>query len=361
MTMSLPSLAGRIVKATLVATAVIVGTVVIRRIAPHIEKLLRRLFPPGPTEPPFFPPSRELLVVNMGSQAVIGFEILQDGTIATTPARVIRGPATGIDNPIDVAVDSQRRICVVNLGGNSTPSILVWEQLSNGNTPPRWSIPQPGPLVHPFPLPTSITVRRTPRRILITESHSENLPAVLEYHIENAASPTGQLSGLNTGLTSATSVAVGHTEIYVADPVAGAVRVYLAFTDQNLNLAPVRVISGPASRLRTPYRLTFHRPSSSLFVLDNPRTVSSRPCVYVYPEGAGQNTGPIRRQGGPLADQAGMWDPLAIAVDRAGRVYLADGNSITVYSATASISSPPEQVLRHPLLNAPVGIAIFES
>ncbi len=104
----------------------------------------------------------------------------------------------------------------------------------------------------------------------------------------------------------------------------------------------MRAIARTGSLLRTSYRLAFHAPSSSLFILDNPRTTPHRASVNIYAATAGQNSVPTRRLGDPAADDANIVDPLAIAVDRAGRVYLADS------AAPSRSTQPPPPSDRRP-------------
>jgi hypothetical protein len=280
--MSPRSFFGRMVRTAAIGLTALGGTLLLRQVAPHIERLLRRLFP-APPPPPFLPPAAELLVVDISTRAVIGFPILGGGTVDTQSVRIIQGTQTGIDNPIDIAVDPQRRICVVNLGGNLPPTTLVWESDANGDQAPRWTIPHPSfPFPHPFRRPTSVTFRTTPRRILLTTSHPDEDPAVVEYRIDSVETPAGRLAGSQTGLLAATSIATSPTEFFVADPLAPAVRVYHAITAQNANVVPVRVISGTFTLLRNPYRLAYHAPGDLLFVLDNERTLPRQASVHIF-------------------------------------------------------------------------------
>ena len=75
--------------------------------------------------------NNEIIVANNGDNSVLVFPRTASGDVA--PARVIRGPLTGVNGPMGVAI-AKEEIYVANFGDHTA---LVFPRLAAGNVRPR--------------------------------------------------------------------------------------------------------------------------------------------------------------------------------------------------------------------------------
>jgi hypothetical protein len=78
--------------------------------------------------------------------------------------------------------------------------------------------------------------------------------------------------------------------------------------------------------------------------------------VTVYAAGASGDAAPVRRIGG--AGRSNLVDPVAIAVDDAGRIYVSQANAILRFAAAANGADPAAQRTEDPALSGTMGLAI---
>jgi hypothetical protein len=163
-------------------------------------------------------------------------------------------------------------------------------------------------------------------------------------------SPVQNITGSNTGLRAPSSVSVDASgAIYVTDmygvasgcsnPTQGCWDVNVYAAGSNGNVAPVRSVRGPATKLYYVYGSAVDA-GGNVYVANG---YHSDCCITVYAPGANGNVPPIRNITGSRTQLA---VPVGIALDVHGNVYVlnAEGSptrSVTVYAAGANGNAKP--------------------
>jgi hypothetical protein len=200
--------------------------------------------------------------------------------LLTTAYSTLAGPATGLNVPSGVAVDTKFNLYVSNLQGASVevfalPSASPTASASPTPSPtasptatPTGMTPTPSPTVAPTPTPWNIGPTATisggasgigsPTGLAIDTNDNIYVsdqastvctpacPAILIFAAgsNGAAAPMGHISGSNTGLVAPTDVKVdANFNIYVADEKAGSGVVYVFAKGSTGNVAPVATLN----------------------------------------------------------------------------------------------------------------------
>jgi hypothetical protein len=330
------------------------------------------LLSPGPSESPtpsVAPtatpiPAHEVYVANLGDHSILGFAIDPNGQVAARPTRVIQGPSTGLQNPFDVVTDSGERIYVANLGdppGHGS-SVTVYDSTADGNaTPVRILGRLQSPLRPSLQKATSVVIRPRPEAVLVADQ-PEPTPGrgqILEFSASAGQDDAIRIiRGNATQLESPAGLGLdGLQRIHVVDTVRSRILIFRATPDVGrLDLPPEAIIEGPATGLNNPIDAALDS-SGNIFVVNrgslNPNVRDAS--VTVYAAGAGGNAAPIRVLGSFGAPRMNLIDPVGIAVDSGGRIFLLQGGSLKIFAAAANGDPSPLQVISQ-TLNNPGGI-----
>lgn len=247
---------------------------------------------------------------------VLAFSREADGNVA--PAYRIAGAKTRLIYPRAVGLDGARNLYVSNYTPLEKQSnVAVFAAGASGNASPLRTIAGPATQLQS---PSAISLDR-----------DDNLYVVDTY-------------GVDSGCT---------------DPTQGCWTVNVYAAGAGGDVAPIRSIRGPATKLFYVYGSAVDA-SGNVYVADG-RPVNC--CVTVYAAGAGGNVKPMRTIQGSRTDLA---YPVGIALDAHQNVYVlnAEGSptrSVTVYAAGAHGNVKPIRVIvgeKTGLYAAPAGIAV---
>ena len=172
--------------------------------------------------------------------------------------------------------------------------------------------------------------------------------------------PLRKIQGPATGLMWAVGVAVDPiaNEIYVASQVPqGSVRVFSRTADGNV--APVRVLTGPATKLRTVYGLYLDRAHDKLVVTEREGAIS------IFPRAAPGNRAPLVRIEG---NKTGLLETLGVAPLGNSELVVANGgagghdysdDAVLVFPWFGNGNLAPKRRINGPAtqLSGPIGVA----
>ncbi|HTZ54017.1 MAG TPA: hypothetical protein VMB20_03060 [Candidatus Acidoferrum sp.] len=207
-------------------------------------------------------------------------------SLLSTPFQTLAGPATGLNVPSGLAVDSKNNIYAANLQGASvTEYTLPSASPTSSPTPTPTASPTPAPTPtgataspSPTPVPTPTPVNIAPvatisgaasginqptsvaidsnNYIYVSDQSSSicspkpNCPAILIFKpgANGAVAPAQYIAGSNTRLVAPTDVKVDKAgNIYVADEAAGAGVIYVFASTANGNVAPMATLNSPGA------------------------------------------------------------------------------------------------------------------
>lgn len=209
-----------------------------------------------------------------GSADHSGVEIVVYAPGATgkaTPARTIAGSATGLPSSCiayvydAIDVDSAGNIYVpegVAVGSGPSglvyPGILVFSPTANGDVAPLKSIAGPSTTIEGPNYQIAVDSAGT----IYVANFSPSGPGYVTMFSSSAtgdAAPTGTLAGSNTMIYNIDGIAVDHSgNIYVASlaqaqapnpPLSGTPSILVFSAGSTGNVAPIRIISGPATTM----------------------------------------------------------------------------------------------------------------
>jgi DNA-binding beta-propeller fold protein YncE len=278
------------------------------------------------------------------SYSVAIYPVASDGQVA--PSAVISGALTGLDDPHGMALDGSGNIYVVNDGSNNgdADSVTVYPAGTNGNTAPSATISGSNTGLN---LPDGIAIHGS--NIYVANSGNNTVTVYPVGSPPNTA-PTTTIKGFSTGLSSPSGVALDGTgNIYVANLGNDTVTVYPA--GSNGNTAPSATIS------TIPAGIALDG-GGNVYVVGNDG-------VFVYAAGTFTPIATISARISGLTTD--LDNPVAVAVDSAGKIYVANngsqnGNSdtVSVYAAGANSKVVPTATLTgsNTQLNGPAGIGL---
>jgi len=176
--------------------------------------------------------------------------------------------------------------------------------------------------------------------------------------------PSAMIVGSKTGLHLPNGVTLdANGKIYVTNDNPDSITVYAANPSGVINEAPLATIAGSNTGLDDPSGIALDAAGRIYVVNDNPLGNAPAPSITVYPANP---SGTLNEA--PIATITGSATTLthgacnSIALDAAGRIYVANASSITVFAAnpTGTRNEAPIGAISgsNTDLGAPVGIAI---
>jgi len=166
------------------------------------------------------------------------------------PLRHIAGDDTGLDSPHGIAVDEKDRLLFVN----------TWGQHSNYRVAGTGKYYPPA--IKVYPLDASGNAK--PLRVITGDKTEMDWPAAMKFNPDNG-------------------------DLYVANDIGGSVLVFGNAAIVQGDVAPVRVIKGPSTRLRNPTGVALDRKNQELWVSNLGNSSAT-----VYPLMASGDVAPLR-------------------------------------------------------------------
>ena len=170
-----------------------------------------------------------------------------------SPIATIRGAATTLSAPADVALDTSSYIYVSNNNASSGGGwIAIFAPNSNGNIAPARLIQGGSTGLNE---PEGIALDASGN--LYAANRAANSITVYAAGANGNVAPLRTISGSKTGLNSPTGVTVdSNGYVYVANNRTPSITVYASAATGNV--APVRTISGSSTGLNQPYGVTLY-------------------------------------------------------------------------------------------------------
>jgi hypothetical protein len=307
-----------------------------------------------------------LYVANNNTNSVTVYRNPASASGNAAPTATIAGANTGLINPSGVALDANGNIYVANLGSLTLApdTVTVFAAGSNGNVAPIATITGPATGLN---YPTAIALDSS-GKLYVANSGTQNGGAdtvtVYPAGSNGNAQPSATISGAGTGLVTPWGVALDSSgNIYVANDGSSvgqldSVTVYPA--GSNGNVQPSATISGANTGLNSPGGIAVDL-SGYIYVTNDGALTSNPDNITVYSPGSNGNISPFYTLNG-----LGLGYPIGIAVDIGDDVYVANDASnegsvdaITTYSPGNPV--PFGIIGLNPALDVPAGIAVDPS
>ncbi len=265
--------------------------------------------------------ARELFVVGNISASVTVYDSLTGGQ-----KRKIQGNSTQLCRPIAVAVDKKNEeIFVTNDFCNS---VTVYSLNANGDAPPLRVIKGDSTSdITGLSKPAGVAVDVTNNELFIV-NYGLTFPSITTFDRTASGNvrPKRTIAGPQTGLNLPQGFALDwiHGEIIVASsafssPDAGAIQAF-HLTDVG-DVAPIRTLTGPHTKLCNPMDVTFDAVNDQVIV---PNLAygggTCAPSVTTYARLANGDSAPLRTVTGALTN---LTNPIATAVTTITRGFLA--------------------------------------
>ena len=270
-------------------------------------------------------------------QAVDTITVYSSGSTGNiAPVRTITGNLTRLSSLSGIAVDSSGSIYASSLGveGSNGGGILIFAPGSNGDVAPTMSID--GDCANltttgPIALDASANLYVGGYDKIVVFAHNDPFPP---QGAVQCLEPAFQISGPKTGIKELTGIAVDSVgDIFVTDSESNSVSAFQS--GDNGDVEPSATIATPTN-IFEPTGVALDS-SGRIYVANGNRDRAVSDTVTIYAPGSNAATPPI---GSIEGDKAEISTPFAVALDKAGKIYVAnqvDGynfdGSITVYSA----------------------------
>ncbi len=297
------------------------------------------------------PPGRPALiyVADACSHEVASFSAFASG--AVVPRTVISGPHTRLESQTGLFVDD------TNLWVTSFQHLLRFDPNQTGDTPPLSFIG--GNLSVLNATTNGVSIDLAGREYVTNFS-----PPAIDVFAQGAtfsATPQQQITGPATGLVHPTGLALDSSQnIWIADVNGQEIEEFSRLA--NRNAAPLVKIAGPATQLSFPFGV-FVDTSGNIWAVNV--NGAHRNTVLEFAHGAHGNVAPIHVITGPATQ---LSTPYGVTVDQSGFVYVANSGlisggrpaSITVYRPGSTGNAAPVQLIEGGLttLGCPTGIAV---
>ena len=285
-------------------------------------------------------PADEIWMAFDYSNSVTGYSALATAG-AMRPRRTIAGDRTGLQRPAAIAVDERGRLYVTNPGNNS---VTVYAPGAAGNVAPVRTLRGPA-----TGLATPRGVALDPHGALYVVNESRDRVTVYAPGADGDAVPIRSIWGSRTRLTRPTAVAVDrYGATYVTGHWMGYVVVFAPGANGNARPArefrstaygPVGMKSLLWRGVAMPGAIALDR-AGRLYVAYSGASKSG-PEVQVYPSNARGITASLRTISG---DRTALEYPIGVTIDAGGFVYVLNQStthSVTVYAPSAAGDAPP--------------------
>jgi hypothetical protein len=277
-------------------------------------------------------------VANRSGASVTGYPPGASGNAA--PTINISGSNTLLVNPIALAVDSAGRVYTANDGSNI---VEIFASGATGNVAPAAQVQFTGQT-------EGVTVDSLGN--LWVASFINN--TIYEF----AAGATGTPAAIKTIVGSNTQLSVPTSEyidasgkLYVCDH-AGGIVVFAAGASGNAT--PLEFIAGSNTQLVTPFGVVVDS-AGRIIVADLGNAGSSNGAVRIYAAGATGNVAPVAVISGPAT---GLASPSGVTLDASGNIWVGDNaGAIFEFASNASGNVAPIRSIQgnSTLMNAPFG------
>jgi len=307
---------------------------------------------PTPSATPTSSGSERIYVVDRAAEAVDVFAANPSGTLNEAPLASIVGSNTGLYGALGIAVDASGKIYVANIG--SPYSITVYAPNPSGtmNEAPIATITGSNTQLDE---PQDIVVDGSGKIYVANAFASSGGSGSITVYAPNPQgtlneAPIATIAGSKTLLGAPGGVALDASgRIYVANSTGsptgsggiGSITVYAANPTGTLNEAPVATIVGANTGFDQPYGIAID--AAGRIYAANATGSCGNSCfnvagsVTLYaPNPSGTlNESPLATIAGSSTGLAGA---IGMALDRSGKIYVAngDGQSVTVYGASPS-------------------------
>jgi hypothetical protein len=281
------------------------------------------------SEPSLYVSNDPSSTLNLGN--VTGFTSQASGN--AVPCRVIAGPRSGINRPVGIAIDARGTCYVLNVPadvpaeGGSSFSINIYKSNANGDAVPMRTFR--GDTTTHFS-PSAIALDPGGSIWLANSGEigpqaAENLGSITEY-VSDAGGHLAPARTVHVALTGLKSIAFGSGgNLYVlgTSTLGPSVAIYASLgVDEPL---PIRLIAGDQTGLGNPLGLAVDG-SGNIYVSNLVRRIGNRlrfSSVTVYAPEANGNVEPVRTIYGAGTE---IIEPYGIAVDGVGTLYLINRN-----------------------------------
>jgi sugar lactone lactonase YvrE len=190
-----------------------------------------------------------------------------------------------------------------------------------------------------------------PDRTVYVANCSANTITTFAATADGNVAPSRRIAGGTTGLSCPQGIGLGPDgSIYVSNNYsADASQVLVFAATAEGNVAPIRTLAGPDTRLKFPTRVLVDSAGDTYVT-----TAGDTPEVLIYEPDATGNVAPKRYL------RTGLAGPTGLALDSAGRVYVSNANvnNVVVYAPNATGLAPPVAVLTDASLAVPSGVAL---
>ncbi len=292
--------------------------------------------------------------ISFGSGSVTVYPVGATGNVK--PIQNISGSNTLLAGPIGITADESGKVYVAN---NSNYSVQVYAAGATGNVAPIQQISGDGTGLYQ---PHGVALDPVNGDIYVANYGVSSVTIYLP-DANGDAAPIGTITGPNTGIDNPYGIALDASgNIYVATcgttcSIHDAPPSVVVFAAGSVgNVAPMQTISGPRTRLFTPYGLALDS-SSNIYAASSGNLLLGKPWgIKVYAAGANGDVRPIQAIRGKLNGPSG------IALAGTGNMYVSNylNSSITVYAAGANGPVAPIQTIKGPKtgLKSPSAIAV---
>ena len=275
------------------------------------------------------------------------------------PTRTISGSNTDLVFPTSIAVDTGKNMYVTNFMNNPDEYfVTVYAAGARGNAAPIRTIRGSNTGLYG---PSGIALDPTGTTYVVNALVDHWAVNVYAAGANGNVTPIRTIAGGNTSLVWSNSIALdtGMESYVVSDyrcdrgHCVGTDQVTVYAAGANGNVAPIRTIKGPATKLMSPSGIALDA-NNNIYVVsgtftDKGGTLDS---VNVYAAGANGNVAPIRTISGP---NTRLTNPVGVAVGADGTTYVAnfgkvehgyqENPKITVYAAGANGNVAPIRII----------------
>jgi len=283
-----------------------------------------------------------LYVSNEGANSITVFAAGSTGN--ATPSITIQGVNTGLNSPEGVAIDGSGNLHVSNAGNNTVTTFVLG---ANGNATPIRTI---GGSNTRITSPEGIATDAAGN--IYVSNQSDNTIVVFAAGSNGNVAPIRTIAGGGTGLSRPTGMTVNAADnlyvinlgIYGGICCNGSVTVFAPGATGNAS--PVSSIAGTNDGLFNSLGITLDA-SGAVYVSDFGNTdagpTNDGTAVVVFAAGLSGNVAPTRR----IAGFGPLYEPLGVAVDATGQLFVADfaSNTLTIYAAGANGNAAPTSTI----------------